>query len=305
LDTTNSPAAWSNTMSFASPESDFCDGSQGRSFSTIAAASIASSSHNGSAWSNTMSFASPESDFCDSSHGQSFSTLAATTNRTAATLTNNAPAWSNTMTFASPESDFCDSSSILSATSTSSSEVLPKSRFVAHANQHVNTQWSHTLSFASPESDFCDGSRSLYSLLKTSSPFSMQPRTMAQAMASPLACVVTTKSHPHKIVCVNAAWEDLCGFKQAEVVNQTLSIIQGPQTNTELADKTVEAALQNSNNDSDRINDMYVVNYKKNGESFTNHVTISTMMLSPDQSDVEFLVGVLEPVEQSPLRCIA
>jgi hypothetical protein len=50
--------------------------------------------------------------------------------------------------------------------------------------------------------------------------------------------------------------------------------------------------------------DMYVVNYKKNGTSFINHVTISKLLLSDDQPDQQFLVGILEPVHTAPLRMV-
>jgi PAS domain-containing protein len=178
--------------------------------------------------------------------------------------------------------------------------VAPKSWFhassVEPAAAAAAQEWSHTLSFASPESDFCTGHDHRFK----ASPFSQQPRTLAQALLSPLPCVVTTKTYPHTIVSVNAAWEDLCGYTLPEVHHQTLAVIQGAATNTELAHATVEKVA----NDASRIQDMYVVNYKKSGQAFTNHVTLSTLTLSEDQPDVQFLVGVLEPVHHVPLRLV-
>jgi hypothetical protein len=55
---------------------------------------------------------------------------------------------------------------------------------------------------------------------------------------------------------------------------------------------------------SSNAEDMYVVNYKKNGTSFINHVTISKLLLSDDQPDQQFLVGILEPVHTAPLRMV-
>lgn len=124
------------------------------------------------------------------------------------------------------------------------------------------------------------------------------------------AVVVTTVEHPHKIVHVNAAWEKLCGYTQQEVLHQTLSVIQGRDTNIVLADATVrQVATTNNTADSTQpkeniVADTYIVNYKKDGSPFKNHICVSTMKLSEDQPDVEFLVGVLEEVDTVPLRLV-
>ena len=156
--------------------------------------------------------------------------------------------------------------------------------------------WSNTLSFASPESDFTG----------SSSPAPVRyPQSFAEALTSPLPCVVTTTAAPHRIVSVNPAWESLCGYKQQEVVHRTLGFLQGSATNKTLVQHTIQQAT--STEEQEWV-DMYVVNYTKQGSPFTNHVSIKTVPLTNDDADVvdppQFLLGVLEPVEKSPLRMI-
>lgn len=124
------------------------------------------------------------------------------------------------------------------------------------------------------------------------------PDSFAAALLSPHACVVTRTTSPHTIVAVNAAWEKLCGYQSNEVIGKSLSILQGNDTNTALANATIEHANAES------WVDMYVRNYKKSGEAFTNHVSLKEVGLSADEQDVRFLVGVLEPVDRAPLRMI-
>lgn len=177
--------------------------------------------------------------------------------------------------------------------------VPPKSWSLSSQPHSESEWWSQNLSFASPESDFSSSNNTATS---NSHAVSL-PHTLAQALQSSQACVVTTKAHPHTIVAVNAAWESLCGYRQDEVLHQTLAVIQGPQTNTELAEASVNAVVQN-NKDTHTTNDVYLINYKKSGESFINHLTLSNMVLSLEQPQVELLVGVLEPVRHVPLRLV-
>jgi PAS domain S-box-containing protein len=176
-----------------------------------------------------------------------------------------------------------------------------QARPLSMASSAAAASWSNTLSFASPESDFCSSSSiSAAAAAQTQGGAVAVPTTLQQAMTSPHPVVVTTMEAPHRIVHVNVAWEGLCGYTQAEVLGRSLSIIQGRDTNAPLTHQTVQSVLA----DPASIADMYVVNYKKNGTPFKNHVTLGTMMLSEEQADVKFLVGVLEEVEHVPLRMI-
>jgi PAS domain S-box-containing protein len=164
-----------------------------------------------------------------------------------------------------------------------------------------STWLSNPLSFAAPEESEASY---IQSLLPNGCNLSFVPRTMQEVFHSPQACVVTTLTAPHKIVAVNDAWTALCGYTQAEVHHQTLSsILHGPKTNEALVNATMErvrARVVPSETPDEE--DMYVLNYNKQGDAFVNHVTISKLLLSEDQPDQQFLVGVLEAVPSAPLR---
>lgn len=211
------------------------------------------------AWSETIRFASPESDFCQGRHRQ-VSTSAP------------GPVWSQSLSFASPESDF-------------GAWTTPSRAAFSTARPNV---WSGTLSFASPESDFCAESPLPVAL----------PQTLAEAlMLESRPVVVTTPEAPFSIVHVNEAWEDLCGFTKKEALHQSLAMIQGPDSNTELAAHMVEKLVHTQEEQ-----DVYLMNYTKAGEAFTNHLRAG--VLRDEDSNVQFLVGILEKVDRSevPLR---
>ena len=165
------------------------------------------------------------------------------------------------------------------------------------------TWLSNPLSFAAPEES---EAAYIQSLLPNSCNLSFVPRTLSEVFHSPQACVVTTLSSPHTIVAVNEAWTALCGYTQAEVHHQTLSsILHGPKTNEELVKATMERVREKivpSDVEAQSCEDMYVLNYTKQGNSFVNHVTISKLMLSEEQPDQQFLLGVLKSVHAAPLR---
>jgi PAS domain S-box-containing protein len=165
------------------------------------------------------------------------------------------------------------------------------------------TWLSNPLSFAAPEES---EAAYIQSLLPTGCNLSLIPRTLQEVFHSPQACVVTTLTAPHKIVAVNDAWTKLCGYTQAEVHHQTLSsILHGPKTNEELVNATMERVRERvvpSAVMAQNLEDMYVLNYNKQGSSFINHVTISKLLLSDDQPEQQFLLGVLEAVPSAPLR---
>lgn len=257
-------------------------------------------------WSHGLSYASPESDFTSqqaraASDSDDYLTPAE---------------WSRTLSFASPESDFTSQPSVASSSvrDRNDGSAPPQSR-------HSFPLWSGMLSFASPESDFVSQlSGGAPSAALSGVPL---PRTLrevlaledldGQAVADSLgqqkqsapaaAIVVTTASAPHRIVHVNRAWEELCGYGRGEVVNgnKTLSILQGPKSNAELARSAVSRLVRTH-----RPVDMYQVNYAKSGREFVNHVTMGPLTLNEDSPDVEFLVAVLEQVEpeQVPLRMV-
>lgn len=139
--------------------------------------------------------------------------------------------------------------------------------------------------------------------------FSHMPiRTLQDVLVSNQACIVTTVSKPHTIIAVNEAWTNLCGFTQEEVHHQSISsVLHGPLTNDSIIQSTMQRVQENVINSKESFSsaeDMYVVNYKKDHTSFINHVTISKILLSEDQPDVQFLLGVVQPTTSAPLRMV-
>jgi PAS domain S-box-containing protein len=247
------------------------------------------------AWSHELSYASPESDF--------------TSQQARASHSDPSPAeWSQALSFASPESDFASQRPV--------SDAHDENHSSTPQNRHTFPLWSGLMSFASTESDFV--SQGL--LTGASTTTGSLPRTLREVLAleDPLgqaadqgqgqqkkspAIVVTTAAAPHRIVHVNRAWEELCGYGKEEVVNdnKTLSILQGRKSNADLARSTVSKLVRTH-----QTVDMYQVNYAKSGREFVNHVTMGPLTLNEDSPDVEFLVAVLEQVEpeQVPLRMV-
>jgi hypothetical protein len=148
-------------------------------------------------------------------------------------------------------------------------------------------------------------------------------RTLQDAITNTnYACIVTTITSPHTIVAVNDVWTQLCGYEQSEIHHQSISnILHGPLTNTETIQNTLKRvdeniihanridASNNNNNktditDNDKTEDMYVINYKKDGTSFINHVTISKIILSDDEPNEQYLLGIVQPVVHVPLRMV-
>jgi PAS domain S-box-containing protein len=225
-------------------------------------------------WSKQMSFASPESDFVAASLSSP-----STTTASARALS----VWSGQLTFASAESDFTQSNTM---------KDISSSRSLSTSS--LGQLWSQTLSFASPESDFTT------SWFQSTESSPRLPQTLAEAlMEEKRAVVVTTAASPHKIVHVNAAWEGLCGYSRSEALDRTLSLIQGPDTNSQLASSTVQKVLSQQ-----QVHDAYLVNYAKDGRRFINHLSMGLLSLEGENN---FMVGVLEEVqaEDVPLRMVS
>lgn len=195
------------------------------------------------------------------------------------------PTWSEGLAFASPESDF-----------TSSPYSLYHQR--SHSTSPNNASWSHSLSFASPESDFCGYNYNYDPATEAQS--AQLPRTLRDAlMEEHQAIIVTTASSPHRIVHVNHAWENLCGYTKQEALHQTLRLLQGPHSNLETAN-TVAKKLDATH----EPQECYLVNYTKSGREFINHVRAGPLFLNENDSAPLYMVGIVEEVDREsvPLR---
>mmetsp|Transcript_22461 Transcript_22461/g.48899 ORF Transcript_22461/g.48899 Transcript_22461/m.48899 type:complete len:272 (-) Transcript_22461:86-901(-) len=244
------------------------------------------------------------------------STLASAATGTAS----QAQEWSGHLSFASPDSDFSGlATSHYSSTASANAEQDLKVKFSSAHNEHAQQQsWSNTMSFASPESDFTTS----FPMKAEHEPVAL-PRTMKEVLDHKndnKAIVVTTAAHPHKIVHVNTAWEELCGYHKDEVLHKPIgSLLQGPKSNTAVArsmTRNLLASMKRTSSLSSPASswnqesfEAYLVNYKASGEPFVNHVTAGLLFMDEndkDNNDVNnnFLVGILEEVspKQVPLR---
>mmetsp|Transcript_35295 Transcript_35295/g.73480 ORF Transcript_35295/g.73480 Transcript_35295/m.73480 type:complete len:270 (-) Transcript_35295:499-1308(-) len=227
--------------------------------------------------------------------------------------------WSTGLSFASPESDF--TAAPFSTTAATENNNGYKVNFSSAHNRQA--EWSNTLSFASPESDFTTPSPTRPALEPVTLPHTLK-EAMQHAKYNDQAIVITTAARPHKIVYVNHAWEEMCGYRQEEVVHQPIgTILQGPKTNVEVARSMTKQLLESMSSQVQQQKDSfdaYLVNYKASGEPFLNHITAGLLYTDDaeeslhnkkrqqgDDESVEkphFLVGILQEVtpDQVPLR---
>lgn len=68
--------------------------------------------------------------------------------------------------------------------------------------------------------------------------------------------MVTEPFPPFRVVHVNRAWEQLCGWRASEVVGETMSILQGPDTDPGVIQQIRRAAVTASRTQ------MVCVNYR-------------------------------------------
>jgi len=102
--------------------------------------------------------------------------------------------------------------------------------------------------------------------------------------------VITEYKPPFKIVHVNKAWENLCGFTSAEAIGKTSrELLHGPETFDQDHRLT---ALTKSVKSTQTFDQMILTNYTKNKVPFENRLTIAPFSID----SVPHLVGVLEPV---------
>lgn len=106
------------------------------------------------------------------------------------------------------------------------------------------------------------------------------PATLEHAVAhSTEARVITTATSPFRIVYVNQAWTELCGFKSSEAVGGSLRMLQGPATDMgaihqlmgEIGRGHAAAAT--------------LTNQRKDGTLFKNHLRVFPLVGAPDGKD--------------------
>jgi len=108
------------------------------------------------------------------------------------------------------------------------------------------------------------------------------------APISIMICRVTAGDYP--IEYVNPAFEELTGYEKEEVLNRDPSFLQGPDTEPQRADRMNEAL------DDGRPVTVEIRNYRKDGTSFWNRVTIAP--LDGHDPDESHLIGFQQDVSE-------
>ncbi len=105
----------------------------------------------------------------------------------------------------------------------------------------------------------------------------------------PRAMAITEIQPPFKIIDVNKAWVDLCGYSREQAVGSTIkALLHGPETNLAVARSLVSRLV-----DIDAIDESeaVVVNYRSDGRKFRNHVRVGALR-DEESGNVTHLVGV-------------
>jgi PAS domain S-box-containing protein len=115
------------------------------------------------------------------------------------------------------------------------------------------------------------------------------PRTIQDALRrSNRAIVITESVKPFRIVNVNKAWEDLCGYSYLEAKDKTLgSLLRGPETDT-LTGNAMFARLSRGEEVVATL-----TNYTKDYRAFRHRLQVGPLM---NGSNVTHFVGVLQEV---------
>jgi PAS domain S-box-containing protein len=115
------------------------------------------------------------------------------------------------------------------------------------------------------------------------------PRTIQEALRrSSRAIVITEAVKPFRIVNVNKAWEDLCGYSYVDAKGKTLgSLLRGPKTDTAAGTALIAQLLRGEEAGAT------LTNYTKDNRAFRNRLQVGPLM---DGSDVTHFVGILQEV---------
>jgi PAS domain S-box-containing protein len=187
------------------------------------------------------------------------------------------------------------------------------SRFFIHhsfQDENVYSDLAYCLSFATDESEFKQNLSQLFpdermvdqqlaiskdqlrnyakkiqtSIVPDNEPL---PRTLQDALRrSSRAIVITEAVKPFRIVNVNKAWENLCGYSYVEAKDMTLgSLLSGPETDRLTGTALVSQLLHGEEAGA------ILTNYTKDNRSFRNRIRVGPVM---DGSKVTHFVGVLQ-----------
>lgn len=102
------------------------------------------------------------------------------------------------------------------------------------------------------------------------------------------ARIVTEAHYPYRVIYANHAWEELCGWSAEEAIGQSgLSFMQGEAT-----DRVKIRRINSAVREGERPN-IRVINYKKDGHPFLNHLQITPLRSGP-LGEYTHMLGILE-----------
>lgn len=121
-------------------------------------------------------------------------------------------------------------------------------------------------------------------------PISMNQLSPSKLDDDARAIVVTDTKNPYRIVAVNTAWENLCGYTREECKGHSVGrLLQGPGTDTDNAMMLLSKLL--AGEEADAI----LTNYTKNGRKFQNKIKVGPV--KDDMGKTVNFVGVLQEVK--------
>ncbi len=322
--------SYSDTISFASPESDFSTShilikSQFTDLDYEHKEETKNENHQEiswwTEWSGSLSFSSPESDF--TSGPPSLEPMHASLNQDHEPQNNNEQEATKeakdvffqhldkssqqgddlaySLSFSSAESDFCNPEFTEMLNERMKKQLDNASAFAELPNHDEANQLSsmvnrREVSVPKKATAQDDSSNIEYQELRAHADLLSHedplPRTMEEALIEndDRAIVITEASIPFNIVKVNSAWEHLCGYTNEECSGKTLRCIQGAETNQAAVTALMSQLLRGEEAAT------VLINYRKDGSKFLNRLRVGT--LKNDQNSVTHFVGILKEVEE-------
>jgi PAS domain S-box-containing protein len=109
------------------------------------------------------------------------------------------------------------------------------------------------------------------------------------------AIAITETNPPFKIIDVNKAWVDLCGYSRKHAIGSTLKLLQGPETNVQAANKLVSCLLAKKETAESGEYETVLTNYRSDGRKFRNHIRVG--LVRDDDGKVVNFVGVFKRLD--------
>jgi PAS domain S-box-containing protein len=115
------------------------------------------------------------------------------------------------------------------------------------------------------------------------------PAMLHEEWGTKNAAVITSSVPPHRIICVNSCWEELCGFTSEEVTGETFASlgIEGSFTDpvmSEYLDQKIEKGERAA---------VHLKNQTRDGKTFTNYLRV-TPLKDPSTTKITHFLGVLQ-----------